>query len=138
MMSLSILAQSPEGRKEKIRTYKIAYLTDQLDLSQEEAEKFWPIYNAHDKKMMQIRRNKHRNTMHSIKEKGGAEAYDQSEATNVLNELMAYDTEMQTTRQQLYKELKNVLSPNKLLKLYIAESNFNKKLLNEYKRRQPK
>lgn len=138
MMSLSMMAQTPEGRKEKIRAYKIAYLTDQLDLTEQEAEKFWPIYNAHDKQLMQIRRNKHRNTMHKIRENGGPESYDAAGSTSVLNELISYDKEMQATREQLFTELKSVLSPNKLLKLYIAESNFNKKLLNEYKKRQPK
>mgnify|MGYP000149153671 CR=1 FL=1 len=38
--------QHREDRK-KIETQKIAYITDRLDLSVEEAEKFWPVYNKH-------------------------------------------------------------------------------------------
>ena len=37
--------QEPKVR-EKIEAARIAYITDQLALTPEEAEKFWPIYRA--------------------------------------------------------------------------------------------
>ena len=40
-----------EGGKERIRAYKTAYITQELDLSSSEAEKFWPVYNEYDKKI---------------------------------------------------------------------------------------
>ena len=43
---LSIFGQVKKESKEKIRTLKIAYISNQLNLTSNEAEKFWPIYNA--------------------------------------------------------------------------------------------
>ena len=35
-----------QSKKEKIEQLKIAYITKELDLTTDEAEKFWPLYNA--------------------------------------------------------------------------------------------
>ena len=39
----------------KIEALKIAYLTKKLNLSTEEAQKFWPIYNTYIKEVRQTR-----------------------------------------------------------------------------------
>ena len=45
-------AQKRKGHKEKIKLLKISYLTEQLDLTSLEAEKFWPVYNEHSKNIL--------------------------------------------------------------------------------------
>jgi len=45
-VSASVFAQRPD--REKIKVLKIAHITEQLDLTKVEAQKFWPIYNAHE------------------------------------------------------------------------------------------
>ena len=47
--SLSIFAQKKRESREKIRTLKIAYVTEKLNLTENEAQKFWPIYNTYNK-----------------------------------------------------------------------------------------
>ena len=49
IISFSILSFS-QGNRDKIKTLKIAFITEKLDLSEQEAQKFWPIYNKYDKK----------------------------------------------------------------------------------------
>ena len=49
-------AQDKNGRngwQEWIKAEKIAYLTDAMDLSPAEAEKFWPVYNRAESEMRQ-------------------------------------------------------------------------------------
>lgn len=41
--------------QEKINSLRIAYLTDKLGLTSEQAEKFWPIYREFAQKRMEIR-----------------------------------------------------------------------------------
>lgn len=52
--ALMLCAQSStaqDGRGKRIQQLRIAYITDQLDLSVEEAQQFWPLFNAfHDGK----------------------------------------------------------------------------------------
>ena len=40
---------------ERLQALKIAYLTKKLDLSPEEAQKFWPIYNKYAEEIRNIR-----------------------------------------------------------------------------------
>ena len=40
----------------RVKAYKIAYITDQLNLSAKEAENFWPVYNAHEKLILKFLR----------------------------------------------------------------------------------
>ena len=41
----------PEERMQEIKAQKTAFLTQRLDLSPAEAEKFWPVYNQFDKEL---------------------------------------------------------------------------------------
>ncbi len=36
--------------KDKIKSLKIAFITERLDLSTKEAQTFWPIYNEYEEK----------------------------------------------------------------------------------------
>ena len=46
--SFSLSAQVNKESREKIKTLKIAYITEQLNLTAKEAQDFWPIYNTYD------------------------------------------------------------------------------------------
>jgi hypothetical protein len=38
-------------RREQIESMKIAFLTKRLDLTPEEAKKFWPVYNQYSEEL---------------------------------------------------------------------------------------
>ena len=44
-LTISVFSQ---GDKERIQALKVAHITNALELTQEEAIKFWPIYNKFD------------------------------------------------------------------------------------------
>ncbi len=43
-----------EIRAEKIQSLKIAFITQKLQLTPDEAQKFWPVYNQYDKEVHSI------------------------------------------------------------------------------------
>jgi hypothetical protein len=51
MMCVSGICQNGE----KLASIKIAYLTKQLNLSPEEAERFWPVYNKYTEEIRKTR-----------------------------------------------------------------------------------
>ncbi|MDN3644164.1 hypothetical protein QWY87_15730 [Lutimonas halocynthiae] len=132
MLSTGLIAQ--ERGKERIKAYRTAYITQELDLSSKEAEKFWPVYNEYDKKIFGLRVVKMREERSRIKELGGPEMLSDEEASQTLNTMLASEKEITKTREDMYKALSKVLSPTKLLKLYHAEMSFNKRLLSEFKK----
>jgi len=48
-----VRVQAQDGQR--LEAYKIAYLTKKLDLSPEEAQRFWPIYNKYTGDIRNIR-----------------------------------------------------------------------------------
>ena len=55
-MPFRIKAQDPgdETRAEKIQSLKIAFITQKLQLTTDEAEKFWPVYNQYDNEIRSL------------------------------------------------------------------------------------
>ena len=49
-------AQKGKFSYDKIKSMKVAYFTDKLNLTSEEAEKFWPVYNACEKEAFEARK----------------------------------------------------------------------------------
>ena len=47
-------------KREKVKALKVAYITEQLELTTDEAQKFWPIYNAFDEKQSELLHEKMR------------------------------------------------------------------------------
>ncbi len=45
------------GEGDKIQALKIAFITQKLELTSEEAQKFWPVYNQYDVEIKNLRRN---------------------------------------------------------------------------------
>ena len=51
-------AQNGNGqRQEKIQALKIAFITQKLQLTPQEAEKFWPVYNQYNNEIRTLRIN---------------------------------------------------------------------------------
>ena len=51
-------AQPPQGKRDKVKSLKIAFISDELALTPQEAEKFWPIYNTFEDKQFVLRHEK--------------------------------------------------------------------------------
>ena len=52
---------------DRIKAFKAAHITNALNLTSAEAEKFWPVYNAHEEKMMALRRKERREIFQIVK-----------------------------------------------------------------------
>ena len=70
LMSLFILpllgqAQMRKEKKEQLKALKIAYITEELQLTPEEAARFWPVFNAFEDKQREIRKQKLKNYLDS-------------------------------------------------------------------------
>ena len=135
-LSMNLWSQR-QGQLEKIKAFKTGYLTQELDLSSEEAERFWPIYNKYEKKIFELRVEKRKAERNRINALGGPEALTEEEAETILEDLFANESGVLNLKKELYQELSTVLSSKKRLKLFKAEADFNRRLLSEFKRRGP-
>ncbi|EDP70226.1 hypothetical protein FBALC1_11852 [Flavobacteriales bacterium ALC-1] len=128
-LSASAFAQRPDG--EKIAALKVAHITKQLDLTKEEAQKFWPIYNANEEAENKLRA-KSRKKRNEKKSKDLTE----SEAKALLIHMMDVEKERVALRTKMLNDLLEILPAKKIVALIQAESSFRRKMLDEYKKRQ--
>ncbi|RDY61222.1 Spy/CpxP family protein refolding chaperone [Flagellimonas nanhaiensis] len=120
-------AQGPA--RERIKTLKVAFITERIGLTSQEAQSFWPIYNEHEEKLEAIRR-KERHERISF-----ADNLSNNEASDLLDRLIALQTEKHEANRFFLSKIRKVLSPNKTLLLLKAEEDFKKRLLQQYRKR---
>jgi len=123
------------GNKERIRAFKTAFITERLDLSPKEAEKFWPVYNKYTESLYNLKIVELRKEQMKIREKGGINALTDQEAGDFLQILVKNEKKQSDIKLKLFNDLKKILPPKKILLLYQAERDFNRKLLEEYRRK---
>ncbi len=127
-------AQFGNGEKrKKIKALKIAFITTELDLTPDEATKFWPIFNAFDDKQMEIRSQKMKQFLDKS-EDGELEKMSDKEALLLLTQIENSEDELYQNRKKFMSNLRGIISPIKILKLKKAEDNFSKKLLKQYQK----
>ena len=133
LLSVTIVAQPRfKQKKEQLKALKIAYITDELQLTSDEASRFWPVYNAFDEKQRELKQEKMRSYMDRFAG-GEVDKMSDKEAQNFLNQIENTEDEMYQLRKKFISNLKGVLSPIKIIKLKKAEEGFNKKLSEQYR-----
>ncbi|CAM1339943.1 sensor of ECF-type sigma factor [Tenacibaculum aestuarii] len=126
-------AQTRKGDSEKIRAFKVAFLTEKLDLTEKEAEKFWPLYNVYDKEMMQLHRDERRSIKKRIMADGGLDNLSESESKQIIEKINAVSKEQYETKNEFYSKLTKILPYKKILRLEVAEYEFHRKLIRKLK-----
>lgn len=119
-------------KQEQIKALKIAYITDELQLTSDEAAKFWPLFNSFEEKQRELKQDKIRSYMNKF-DNDDLDKMSDKEATNYLNQLENTEDELYQLRKKFIANLKGILSPVKIIKLKKAEESFNKKLLQQYR-----
>ena len=130
LISFSVFSQ-PDGKiRERIKAQKVAFITEKLSLTPEEAQVFWPIYNAYETKTEKIRFKDLRAIKMRMRENPDL---SEKEADKLLDKLLKAEDAMHTAKLTLVTDLKTVISSEKIIKLKAAEDEFNKKLLERLK-----
>jgi len=123
-------AQNP--RRERIRAQKVAFITDQLQLTTTEAEKFWPIYNNFEKNTQKLKRNDMRKLRNEFDASGG-DSISNEEAERFLDRLITIEEKLYNQKRKLIKDLRQVIPAKKIIKLRRVEEEFNKTLIKKFR-----
>jgi hypothetical protein len=119
-----------DERREKYRAMKIAYFTDNLELTPEEAEKFWPVYNEHEKKKGELMKNRRLRSREYAEMAGSLTEEEAQKMIDQHIELRQKELQMELN---LHKELKKILPATKIMKLYITEVQFREHMLRQFR-----
>ena len=136
-ISLNVIAQDGpiiRKKKEQIKALKVAFITNELALTSDEAIKFWPLFNAFEEKQQEIKKQKLKGYLKRVDD-GSFDNLSEKEATTILAQMESTEDELYQLKKKFISNLKGVISPIKILKLKKAEENFNRKLLQQYRDR---
>ena len=122
--TLTSFAQKSWGRSEQIESIKVAFITSKLDLTSEEAQKFWPVYNNYTKEFLEL-----------LKKKKEARYNDNSDPNETINADILYESKMLELKKRYRKLYAKAIPPQKILALYRAESEFREHLYKQLNNR---
>ena len=111
----AVRAQDDTGNKTdvgRLQAYKIAFLTKRLNLSPEEAQKFWPIYNRYQDEIRTARQDNRKN-----------------------NNEIANEEKMLNIRKKYSQEFTKALSAEKINNLFRSEKEFGNMVQKELRER---
>jgi len=125
LLSINVYSQRPN--KEKVKALKIAHITEQLDLTEKEAQAFWPIYNANEESREKLRESS------GLERPKNIENLSEAEARKHLEAMAKMESNRHELQQKYFSKLVGVISAKKTLKLIQAERSFRRKLIEEFK-----
>ena len=114
LLAVNVLeAQSPPNKQSSIQALKVAFITKDLYLTSEEAQKFWPVYNAYTEELKKIK-------------------------NDTKNDVLMGEEKSLTVKKKYNIEFKKILASNERAnKVFLADrdfANFIKKELQERQR----
>ena len=122
----------PDDRLQEIKAQKSAYLTTKLALTPEEAQRFWPLYNAFDEQQDALRAEQ-RAMMREVQDRGASMTEAQA-AELIEKNLENRRKELELEREYAGKFQKSI-GAIKTVRLHRAERDFNREVLRRLKER---
>jgi hypothetical protein len=128
-LPVPLLAQDQEALK-KVESARIALITERLELTPEQAEKFWPLYREYVSQRQELRRE----YLDARKSVNGKELSEE-ESKKLLDKGLELK-ERQVALDKLYSEkFNNVITTRQILALRRAEDDFRQMLLERLEKR---
>ena len=116
---------------EKIRAAEIAYLAQKLDLTPEEAQKFWPVYNQYHREVETLIAEHRSHTTTTTSDRTTATSNNSS-----ADPELKYEQRLLDIRSRYDKEFQRVLPANKAGSVFRSEREFRTQLIRSLKERQ--
>lgn len=119
-----------QAKKDNIESMKIAFLTTKLELTPEEAQKFWPVYNQYNEKLQELRKKRRQDEREA--KKNFEDLTDKEVEVAIDNDLAFRQKELDLQKEYSAK-FKAVLPMKKVARLYHAEEQFKRVLIDKLK-----
>lgn len=125
--SVAALSQNND-KKEKIESFKVAFITQKLNLTTKEAQQFWPVYNEYLDKMETLRNSRKKELRSS---NISIDAYSEKELELMLDtEFLSKEKEVELSKEY-FNKFKSAIPVKKVILLYKAEDEFKRELLRQ-------
>lgn len=124
-------AQRANGQfKDQVAAQKAAFITRELNLTPDESEHFWPVYNQYDNEEQAVRNNQANDLLNA---KENFDTLSDEQVSKLIDNEIKYQQQDLDIRKKYIEQFKKVLPMKKIARLYIAEQKFKIYLLQQYR-----
>ncbi len=123
LLAGKVLAQSKEAMK-KIESARIALITERLNLTPEQAEKFWPVYREFSQKRMTLRKE-----LRDTRKNAERPDLTEEESRKIMAQALDIRQKEVNLEKEYSKRFQRVISTQQILQLRNAEKDFQQMLL---------
>lgn len=121
LLALPAWAQRTGGKpydKEKLQSVKIAFITQRLDITPEQAKEFWPLFNKYEEE----KGSKH----HRLREisKTDQDGLTDPKAKELIAERFKIEQELLDIEKAFYQKVGKVISPKQAFSLHEVNRDF--------------
>lgn len=120
-----IFAQNSKELKEEIQAKKVAFISNELGLTTDEAKEFWPVYNQYEADMKSLHQ-KNRSIVNKFR---NFDELSDEEAYQATQDLINLDSEKAKIKSDYLVKFSKILGKKKGAKVFYAEEKFKKVLL---------
>ncbi|MBC6609853.1 hypothetical protein H8B15_02900 [Hymenobacter sp. BT507] len=114
---------APNDRLNQLENARIAYLTEKILLTQEQAQQFWPVYNEYTAKRRDL--NQRSRQLRTAR----PETLSDQQLKDNLNEVLALRQQEVDLDKDYLRKFQKVLSIRQVSQLYTAERQFTREVL---------
>lgn len=120
-------AQEHRSKDERIQALKVAFITEELDLTPEQSQGFWPLYNELHAKLHQLKKNRMKGF--------DVEGLSDEALEALLEKHLKAEEEKVVLHRRYVERFKKVLTIRQVVKLTQSEHRFRRELLRRAKER---
>lgn len=121
-------ASAQNDGRQKIQAAKVAMITNRLNLTPDQAQQFWPVYNEYNARKQDLNKR-----VRQLNNSPGRQSLTDSDVLSDLKEINATKQKLTDLDNEYLDRFLKVISPAQVAELYKTEQDFNKILLNRLK-----
>ncbi len=123
-------SQDRKEHKAAIEALKVQFITEELDLTEEESKAFWPVYYLHEKEQKKLRKS-----IKQFKKSFELGEYTEEEVRAKLQEIKTAELKLAELEEKFILDCLPILGVTKTQKLVTIEGKLKRKIGDQIKER---
>ena len=123
-LGLRARASQPGGRLNQLDNARIAFITARITLTQDQAQRFWPMYNEFVAKRRELNRS-----ARQVRQATSNPGLTDAQLRDTFNQEFGIRQQLLALDKDYFERAQKVLSLQQLAQLYQAERDFTKEVL---------
>jgi hypothetical protein len=137
MMTVVVFAQPGRGEmmQERVESQRVAFITQQLQLTPDESAKFWPLYNEYQSKRQLLTKAARTLGIETGQSYNAQEQLTDDEAEGIIELQFQNEENLLKLKREYYSKFKSAIPASKIARLSPVEMEFNRTVLEKIRER---